>query len=106
VIALTLDRADPASSTLETVATDGPSSPHDEPGYDYDSVNAIIGGGVHENTFYAYDPITSMWSSHAIQGAAPGTQAFHALGYDPVSNVFVFRSDSGTGQHTWAFRLR
>lgn len=106
VVALKLDRAAPEQSTLELLATEGPSSPHEEPGYDYDSANAIIGGGVHDNHFYAFDPATASWTEHAIQGDAPGTQAFHALGYDPVSNVFVFRSDSSTGQHTWAFRLR
>lgn len=106
VVALKLDRATPASSTLERIATDGPSSPHDEPGYDYDTVSELIGGGVHQNSFYAFDPLSGTWSQHAIQGAAPGTQAFHALGYDPVNNVFVFRSDASTGQHTWAFRLR
>lgn len=106
VIALKLDRDMPERSTLELVASDGPSSPHEEPGYDYDAVNEVIGGGVHDNRFYAFDPATASWTEHAIQGAAPGSQAFHALGFDPVSNVFVFRSDAGTGQHTWAFRLR
>ena len=106
VIALKLDRAAPASSTLELVASEGTSSPHEEPGYDYDAVNELIGGGVHNDNFYTFDPLTSSWSQHAIQGASPGTHAFHALGYDPVNNVFVFRSDASTGQHTWAFRLR
>ena len=106
VVALKLDRASPGSSTLELVATEGPSSPHDEPGYDYDSVNQVIGGGVHENTFYELDPTTGTWTAHPIQGGAPGTQAFHALGYDPTSNVFVFVTDPGSGQHSWAFRLR
>jgi hypothetical protein len=106
VVALKLDRAAPEQSTLELLATAGPSSPHEEPGYDYDTVNAIIGGGVHDNHFYAFDPATASWTEHAIQAAAPGAMAFHALGYDPVSNAFVFRSDSSTGQHTWAFRLR
>lgn len=106
VVALKLDRAAPASSTLELIATEGPSSPHEEPGYDYDPVSERIGGGVHDDSFYAFDPRTGSWSQHAIQGASPGSQAFHALGYDPVNNVFVFRSDASTGQHTWAFRLR
>lgn len=105
VVALKLDRAAPERSTLELLATEGPSSPHDEPGYDYDAVNEIIGGGVHEGSFYAFDPRTATWTQHAIQGASPGTQAFHALGYDPISNVFVFRSDTSGDQHTYAFRL-
>lgn len=106
VVALKLDRAAPGSSTLEQIATDGPSSPHEEPGYDYDSVNHVIGGGVFEGSFYAFEPIEGRWTAHAIAGAEPGTQAFHALGYDPGSNVFVFRSTAATGERTWAFRLR
>ena len=36
----------------------------------------------------------------------PGSQAFHALRYDPVNNVFIFVTDYDSGQHTWAYRLR
>jgi hypothetical protein len=106
VIALVLDRAQPERSTLEAVPSTGPTSPHSEPGYDYDSVNAIIGGGVFEDTFYACDPSTATWSAHTIAGGTPGDQAFHAIGYDPANNVFVFRAEYDSGQHTWAYRFR
>jgi hypothetical protein len=105
VWALALDRTDYARSTLDRISTTGPACPHQEPGYDYDAVSAIIGGGVTDGTFYAFDPRTATWSSHAIDGD-PGTQAFHALGYDPIDNVFVFRTDYDSGSRTWAYRFR
>ena len=105
VYALRLERDDPERSTLEKLVTTGPSSGHDEPGYDYDAVNRVIGGGVEDGTFYAFDPATRGWSAHAVAGGDPGSQAFHALAYDPVNNVFVFVTDSSSGARTWAYRL-
>jgi hypothetical protein len=104
--ALKLDRADPKQSTLDELTTTGPTSPHGEPAYAYDSVNQIIGGAVEQNTFYAFNPATNVWSNHAIKGGSPGSEAFHALGYDPVNNVFIFVTDYDSGQKTWAFRLK
>jgi hypothetical protein len=110
VVALHLDRDQPALSTVERIDTSGPTSPHSEPGYAYDSVNRVIGGGVAADTFYAFDPADATWSSHPINvsggGDGPGDQAFHAIAYDPASNVFVFRAEYDSGQHTWAYRLR
>jgi hypothetical protein len=39
----------------------------------------------------------------AIQGGAPGSQAFHAITYDDVNNVYVFVTDR---RETWAYRYR
>jgi hypothetical protein len=104
--ALKLDRASLAQSTLDAVTTQGPSSPHQEPAYDYDSTNQLIGGGVSSSTFYAFNPASKTWSSQAITGGKPGTLAFHALRYDPVDNVFIFITDYASGQHTWAYRYK
>lgn len=106
VYALKLDRADPSRSVVDLLATTGPTSPHGEPAYDYDSRNAIIGGAVAGSTFYAFDPATRSWSSHPMNGGSPGDEAFHALAYDPVDNVFLFVTDYNSGAHTWAYRLR
>jgi hypothetical protein len=103
VFALALDRADFTQSTLDIVAANGPSSDHSEPGYAFDGVNHIIGGGVLDNVFYAFDPLTATWSAHTMQGGQPGSVAFHALAYDPVNNVFVFVSEDFD---TWAYRFR
>jgi len=79
-----------------------------ETGFAYDSVNRIIGGGVVDGVFHAFDPATRTWTARTIQ--APGAErpvgsvAFHALDYDPVNNVFLFISDYESGRRTWAYR--
>ena len=94
------------ASTLDRVTTTGPTSDHQNPGYSYDSLNQIIGGGVENDHIFIFDPPTKTWTSHAINGGSPGTQAFLAIGYDPVNNVFVFVNDYASGQHTWAYRYK
>jgi hypothetical protein len=101
VFEVTLDRSDFAKSRIVALATTGTASPHGEPGYAYDSVNQIIGGGVHANKFYAFNPVTKAWTSRDIQGGKPGNQAYHALGYDEVNNVYIFVSEA---RQTWAYR--
>jgi hypothetical protein len=100
---LVLDRADFSRSTFSELATTGTYPPHGEPGYDYDEANQVIGGAVHENAFYVFDPAGGAWSSEAIQGGSPGSMSFHALAYDPVDNVFIFITDE---RRTWAYRYR
>lgn len=104
VLALQLDRQDPASSVLTMVETMGPTPDHQEPGYDYDSVRDVIGGAVLDSTFYTFDPATSMWTATAMQGGTPGTQAFHALVYDAVDDVFLFVTDYASGGGSWAYK--
>ena len=107
VFEVTLDRSDWRASTVTRVTdmTGTPSSA--ETGWAYDAVNQIIGGGVNEGTFYAYDPATRTWTSRTIQpraGGSIGTVAFHALDYDPVNNVYVFVTDKASGRRTWVYR--
>jgi hypothetical protein len=102
--ALKLERANLARSTLDLLTTEGPTSPHQEPAYDYDAKNQVIGGAVADSVFYAFDPMTKTWSSRAIAEGMPGTLAFHALRYDPVDDVFIFVTDYTSGQRTWAYR--
>jgi hypothetical protein len=102
--ALKLDRNDLNASTVSAVPTTGPTSSNQEPSYDYDLVNGIIGGGVADNVFYAFDPKASIWTAYTITGATPGSQNFHSLKYDPVDNVFIFVADSTL--RTWAYRFK
>ncbi len=104
--ALKLNRANLTASTLDRVTTTGPTSDHQNPGYSYDSLNQIIGGGIENDHIFIFEPPTNTWASHAINGGSPGTQAFLAIGYDPVNNVFVFVNDYASGQHTWAYRYK
>ncbi len=85
----------------------GPKLP--ETGFAYDATNQVIGGGVHNNQFNVFNPITGTWATNTIRvegGGSVGTQAFHALDYDPVANVYIFISDAASGFHVWAYRLR
>jgi hypothetical protein len=101
VIEVTLDRNNFSNSQFLVLTTSGTPSPHGEPGYAYDSVNEVIGGAVHDNKFYAFNPLTKSWTAQQILGGSPGSQAFHAIGYDDTSNVFVFLT---TDRRTWAYR--
>jgi hypothetical protein len=104
VFALHLDRDELGASTLEQIASEGPSPDHQEPGYEYDPVNQVIGGAVLDSTFHTFDPATATWTATPVQGGEPGTQAFHALVYDAVDDIFVFVTDYGSGGRTWAYR--
>ncbi len=104
-----LERNDNAINSAliqETGNGTGPLLP--ETGFAYDAKNRVIGGGVYNNHFHTFDPMSQVWAVRAIQvegGGTVGTQSFHALDYDPASNVFIFISDSPTGRRTWAYRL-
>jgi hypothetical protein len=104
VVALQLDRDDPAASVLTMVETTGPTPDHQEPGYDYDAAREVIGGAVLDNTFYTFDPAASLWTATAVQGGSPGTQAFHALVYDAIDDVFLFVTDYSSGGGSWAYK--
>ena len=103
VYEITPNRSSPSKSTIQRLATTGTPPAHSEPGFAYDSANQIIGGAVHGNKFSAFNPMTRTWTTSTIQGGAPGTQAFHAINYDPVNNVFVFITQT---RETYAYRYR
>jgi hypothetical protein len=110
VYEITLNRTNWAASTVVRVTgmVGGPSS--EETGYTYDSVNRIIGGGITNGVFYAYNPLTKTWTTRTMPvqssaGATPGTtNAYHTVAYDPVDNVFIFLSSGNQGLRTWAYR--
>lgn len=108
VYELTLDRNDWSKSKMEELAVTGDQPDVGESGWAYDSVNQIIGGGVKDGVFHAFDPIKRSWTRKEIQtapsGGKIGSLAFHCLNYSPVDNVFVFITNSKSGRHTWAYR--
>jgi hypothetical protein len=84
----------------------GPKLP--ETGFAYDARNQVIGGGVYNSQFNVFNPITKAWTTTTIQvegGGSVGTQAFHALDYDPVANVYIFITDDASGSRVWAYRF-
>ena len=104
--ALKLNRAAPANSTLEILTTTGPTSDLQEPTYAFDSRNNLLGGGVQGGVFFALNPTTRTWASQTILGGTVGDEAFLALGYDPLNNVYIFRTDYNSGSKTWAYRWK
>lgn len=85
----------------------GPKLP--ETGFAYDAVNRVIGGGVYKDHFHVFNPTTEGWTVTAIQtegGGKIGTQAYHALGYDLIANVYIFISDFASGFRVWAYRFK
>lgn len=111
VFRLELDRSDLAASSVTQLAPGGDPFATDESGFAYDASNQIIGGGVRDGVFHAYDPAADTWISSTMQidpaseSDAIGTVAFHALSYDPVNNVFLFVTDGDSGRRTWAYRF-
>jgi hypothetical protein len=108
VFEVVLDRANWSASTVTELVTTGDVFDSEESGFAYDSWNHVIGGGVSGGVFRAFDPATRRWSSAAmtIQGTGGpiGTQAFHALDFDPVDGVFLFLTGYDDGSRMWAYR--
>jgi hypothetical protein len=110
VMELTLDREDWSKSRATVVAASGEPPPGGTTGYAYDTRNKVIGGGVSDGKFYAFDPLKKEWSSQVIalqstNGAKLKRVLFHLLDYDPVNNVYIIISGKKT-RHTWAYRYR
>ena len=121
VYELTLNRGDFAKSTsIKMAGVTGTLPPRllngntdeGETGWAYDSVNQIIGGGILNGVFYAFDPVTKVWSSSVMQ-KSPADLSYnigslsvtHVLDYDPVNNVFIFITSGGNyKRYTWAYR--
>ncbi len=98
-----LNRSTWSSSTVTTICINPAcgTSPTGETGYDYDVTNQII-GTMGNGTFYAFNPVTKVWTSQAITGGTPGGAEFHAVRYDPVDNLWFFIA----GHRTWAYRYK
>ena len=92
--------------------TDTPSLP--ETGFAYDPVNQVIGGGIKNGVFHAFDPLNEIWIAETMlleanidpAIVAPDislqTQSYHALDYHLEKNVYLFISD----RRTWAYRYK
>jgi hypothetical protein len=63
----------------------------------------VIGGGVTNDTFYAYDPVANSMTAKVmtVQGGGIGPTCYcHCIEYDPVDQVFIIY---GEDFHTWAY---
>lgn len=97
VFEVQLNRADWAKSLIRRVA-DAPLA-GDGTKFAYDSRNRLIGGGLWQGVFHAFDPVTRSWSSKSVSG--PQSIAFMAMDYDPESNAYLLLTPQ---RRTWAYR--
>jgi hypothetical protein len=108
VFEVVLDRSNWAASTVTAMPTVGDVFASEESGFAYDSWNHVIGGGIQDGVFRAFDPLAARWSSATMQvqagGGPVGTQSFHALDFDPVDGVFLFLTGYDDGSRMWAYR--
>ena len=105
VYEITLDRTDWSESRIRRLEPDSPG----ETGHAwaYDPVHELIGGGVRGGRFFAFDPRREAWYSVEIQSDSEhpvGTVSDYALAFDPVSGVYLWRTDRSSGRRTWAYR--
>ena len=86
-----------------------------ETGWAYDSTNQIIGGGVRNGIFYAFDPVAKTWTAKTMNISASGgigaglISASHTLDYDPVNNAFIYitlgnNTNANYERYTWAYK--
>jgi hypothetical protein len=106
VYEVAFDRDAMTATIVEVATSDAPDNPN-ETGWAYDATHEIIGGGVIDGKFLAFDPVTKSWVARTMvvdspDGATPDV-AFHALDFDPVNGVFLFVSQ--TSPRTWAYRF-
>lgn len=66
----------------------GTSSGDGETGWAYDSVNKIIGGGIYNNTFYAFDPVSSTMKAVTMTSSSGNPignlMKMHTIDFDSV----------------------
>ena len=109
VFEVKLDRSNWSNSTITQVTgISGMIPATQESGFAYDSYNKIIGGGIKDGKFFAYDPISKSWIVKTINtdpsSSSIGTMRFHTIDYDPINNVFIVLTGSYSNVHTWAYR--
>jgi len=109
VFEINLDRTNWSKSTVTRMNDiTGMIPSTQESGFAYDPYNKIIGGGIQDGKFYAFDPIGKSWKVKTMNtkptGSSIGTLRYHAIDFDPVNNVFIFMSGPYLNVHTWAYR--
>lgn len=99
------DRTDWSESRIRRLELDSPG----ETGHAwaYDPVHGLIGGGVREGRFHAFDPRQGRWYVNEINtdpDQKVGSVDDFTLAFDPVNGVYLWRSDRASGRRTWAYR--
>ncbi len=100
-----LDRNDFSKSTITQLATSGSAPPSGARIYSYDTKNQVFGGAFYNNKFHWFDPATNTWNSQSMAGGPAGNSAYHSGDYDPVNNVYVFKSRAPE-HRVWVYRFK
>ena len=99
VFELELDRQNLAKSIVRRVA-DAPVA-GTATKFAYDSKNHLIGGGLWQGVFHAFDPKAKVWTDKNVKG--PRSIAFMAMDYDPEANAYILLTPE---RRTWAYRWK
>jgi hypothetical protein len=111
VFEVSLDRSDFGKSTVSQL-TDmiGDIPAPGAKGWAYDPDHQLIGGGVKDGIFYAFEPKSRTWTSRTIATGPDGGPAslavsFFTLAYDDLDKVFLFFTGYYEGGWTtWVYR--
>jgi hypothetical protein len=103
VFELDLDRTDFTKSMIRRVGT-APKLGTVRTKYAYDSKNQVIGGGICNNVFNAFNPMDRTWVQETINGL-PGTIAFMCMDYSEEDNAYVMLNTRNP-RETWAYRWK
>ncbi len=119
VYEVTLDRQNWENSSMKelTGMSNTPHWSYHAPGFAYDSVNKLIGGGIQNGVFHAFDPLTKQWYADNIKRdnnaeEEIGDLSHFGITFDEVNGVYIFLSDGKPQieryteftRHTWAYR--
>ncbi|MGB1111369.1 MAG: hypothetical protein ACPG4N_13495, partial [Gammaproteobacteria bacterium] len=97
---LRLNRENLSFSTMEPLTFSG-DEPNYRAGFDWDSKNRIIGGGVHDGKFFAFDVKNQQWTAKTIRGAPVKAMYGYGMQYAPALNVFIFMTKDRTFAYRW-----
>lgn len=114
VFEVALDRVNWYNSTVTKLVSTGDHPAARETGWAYDDVNQVIGGGIRDGVFAAYDPVTRVWTKRIIgtlpAGGVVGSMPYHTLDYSPRDNLYFFMTDVGDPSpavtQLWAYRYK
>lgn len=106
----------PTGATRPFPVIAGTASSDGETGWAYDTQNRIIGGGVADGVFYAFDPsartLKAVTMTTSSGNAVGSLMRMHTIDYDTADNVFVFMTQwtnpldkyGPTDYRTWAYK--
>lgn len=105
---IALDRQQIMRTTVTSVTVRGTRPPKSgRCGFAFDDSSRRIGGNISNGIYYAFDPMTSEWTSNEIQVESGSSgvpdQVFHCLEFDTTSGCFVCLAGANAAT-SWLYR--